>query len=306
MKRFFEIILAVILALGLTACQDIGEPKKPDADPTDYPVEIGSLVFDEAPAAVASLSPALTEIICDLGFKDRLVGRSSYCDYPEEVKSLPELGSSANPDIDAIIKLKPQLLLSQSPIAKKDIVRMESAGIRVLILKAPVDFPELCLCYGDIARLMGGKLSAEEKAQTAAQGLDSCIKELENNQDRSQSFICLLSYELACTPANSFGGRMLSLFGQNSAGDSLSVTEEKLLELNPDFIILAAPMNIELLPESVKELTAVKSGRVILLDDTPLERPTVRVQGTLEYLRQKVAALPKALPEETEAAEEAE
>ena len=50
-----------------------------------YPVTVGSFVFKEQPMYVGSLSPAITEIICELNYSDSLIGRSSYCDYPETV-----------------------------------------------------------------------------------------------------------------------------------------------------------------------------------------------------------------------------
>ena len=109
--------------LLLCSCTDIieNEDALPAAatmaEPQPYPVEEGNLIFNSSPVTVGSLSPAVTEMIYELGYGDRLICRSSYCDTPEAVLSLPETGSAANPDIDKIISYAPELLITQSPIA---------------------------------------------------------------------------------------------------------------------------------------------------------------------------------------------
>ena len=49
---------------------------------------------------VVSLLPAATEIVCALGLRDRLVGRSHACDFPEDVASLPAL---TQPRVDSLL-----------------------------------------------------------------------------------------------------------------------------------------------------------------------------------------------------------
>ena len=63
---------------------------------------------ESAPSGgVVSLSPALTELICHLGRGDRLVARSTACDWPESVKSLPTAGDFAEPELERILAMKP-------------------------------------------------------------------------------------------------------------------------------------------------------------------------------------------------------
>src|SRR5215204_3843547 len=60
---------------------------------------------------VISLAPNLTEIVFAVGAGDRLVGRTSYCDFPPEAKSVPEVGDTLHPSLERIISLKPQVVL---------------------------------------------------------------------------------------------------------------------------------------------------------------------------------------------------
>src|SRR5262249_59598855 len=60
---------------------------------------------------IVSLAPNLTEIVYAVGAGDRLVGRTSYCDYPPQVKTVAEIGDTLHPSVERIIALKPQVVL---------------------------------------------------------------------------------------------------------------------------------------------------------------------------------------------------
>lgn len=245
-----------------------------------YPVTAGSLIFNEQPASVGSLSPAITEMICQLGYGDKIIGRSDYCNYPENVESKVRLGSAANPDVEAIIAAKPQLLVSQSPIAKKDITKIENAGTRVWIISAPDSVEELYACYRDIASVFGGRLDSEDTAAEAMKPLANALFEAQNS---IESFVYIMSPDLAAASDSTFAGKFFSSFGKNAAGDreDISLTEEELLELDPQWIILPYSVSEESLPSG---LSAAENGRIITLDEKMLERierPTSRLDSVV-------------------------
>src|SRR6185295_5765206 len=60
---------------------------------------------------IVSLAPNLTEIVFAVGAGNKLVGRTSYCDYPPEAKAVAEVGDTLHPSLERIIALKPQLVL---------------------------------------------------------------------------------------------------------------------------------------------------------------------------------------------------
>lgn len=62
---------------------------------------------------VVSMSPTITEIVAALGKTKQLVGVSSYCSYPEQACKNTKVGTSLTPDIEKIISLKPDFILSQ-------------------------------------------------------------------------------------------------------------------------------------------------------------------------------------------------
>lgn len=252
-----------------------------------YPVTAGSLIFNEQPDSVGSLSPAITEIIFSLGYGDKIIGRSSYCDYPEEAESKVSLGSAANPDVEAIIAAKPRLLVSHSPIAKKDINKIENAGTRVWIISAPDSVEELYSCYRDIAAVFGGSLDCEEIASEAMKPLFNALFEA---QGSVESFVYIMSPDLAAASDSTFAGSFFSSFGTNAAGDNedISLTEEELTELDPQWLILPYNVSAEDMPGG---LSAVENGRIITLDEEMLERierPTSRLDSVVYDILEQI------------------
>ncbi|MDE7278256.1 MAG: helical backbone metal receptor [Oscillospiraceae bacterium] len=292
--RYLPLALAALLVCGLCGCTEIDEESPAPVMATvvsekPYPVGAGSLTFEEAPKTVGSLSPAITEIICELGFSDKLTGRSEYCIYPESVSDRTTLGSAANPDVDAIIESSPELLISLSPIAKKDITAIEAAGTRVWIISPPESVEDLYRCYEDIAAVFGGKLNSAAAAEDALEPLKKAVNDAKGS---IESFVYIMSPELAAASDSTFAGNFFSCFGKNFAGggEDISMTAEELLELEPQWLILPDSVSIYELPEETSGLSAVKSGRVIILDDEVLERierPTSRLDDAVyEILKQ--------------------
>jgi iron complex transport system substrate-binding protein len=65
------------------------------------------------PQRIVSTAPSITETLFALGVGDRVVGVSQFCSYPAEVQKLPKVGSYVKPDIEAIARLAPDLVILQ-------------------------------------------------------------------------------------------------------------------------------------------------------------------------------------------------
>lgn len=65
---------------------------------------------------IVSLSPAMTELICVLGAEKELVGRSSVCDYPATIRTVPVAGDFANPNLEKILALMPDIVVTNDLI----------------------------------------------------------------------------------------------------------------------------------------------------------------------------------------------
>ena len=92
-----------------------------------------SVTLAQSPQRIVSLLPSLTESVCALGECQRLVGVDRYSNYPASVKSLPTVGGGLDPNIEAIVALKPDVvvLATSSRVSQ----RLESLGVKVVALE---------------------------------------------------------------------------------------------------------------------------------------------------------------------------
>ena len=92
-----------------------------------------SVAFAHSPQRIVSLLPSLTESVCELGQCQRLVGVDRYSNYPASVKSLPVVGGGLDPNIEAVVALRPDVVLLA--VSSRASQRLESLGIKVVALE---------------------------------------------------------------------------------------------------------------------------------------------------------------------------
>lgn len=91
--------------------------------------------IDAVPQRVVSLVPSLTESLFDLDLGQHLVGVTAYCVRPVMgVQLLPRVGGTKNPDLDAIVRLEPDLvLMNDEENRREDAEKLQAAGIPVWV-----------------------------------------------------------------------------------------------------------------------------------------------------------------------------
>ena len=83
----------------------------------------------EPPRRIVSLAPSLTELACALGLEKNLVGVTTFCDRPASVKGKPTVGGPANPSLEAVLNLKPDVVLvDEEGIGSKLAKRLQKLG----------------------------------------------------------------------------------------------------------------------------------------------------------------------------------
>ncbi|MCW5645456.1 MAG: ABC transporter substrate-binding protein [Rhodoferax sp.] len=124
--------------------------------------------LDGVPARIVSVYPSLTEMVCQLGHCERLVGVDRYSNFPPSVRALPRVGGGLDPSVEAIVALRPDLVLlaTSSPVA----ARLESLGLVVLALEPKQ--------YADVRRvleIMGQVLDARAQARRLWADIDAGV-----------------------------------------------------------------------------------------------------------------------------------
>ena len=109
-----------------------------------------TVVFDKTPQRIVSLLPSLTETVCELGQCQRLVGVDRYSNYPSSVQRLPKVGGGLDPNIEAVVALRPDVVLMAKSSRAGD--RLQALGIKVVALepKTHADVQRVMLKLGQV------------------------------------------------------------------------------------------------------------------------------------------------------------
>ena len=92
-----------------------------------------TVTLARAPQRIVSLLPSLTETVCELGGCARLVGVDRYSDFPASVRALPQVGGGLDPSVEAIVALRPDLVLAATSARVN--ARLEALGLKVVALE---------------------------------------------------------------------------------------------------------------------------------------------------------------------------
>lgn len=140
-------VIAVTLVGACTGSSDGNGETTPPEQTSIFPFEVTDQAdrlvrIEKYPEKIVSLSPTNTEIVYVLGLEDRLVGVTTYCDYPEAAKDKPKIGGYNTVDIEKVIDIQPDLILAAN-IHKQEVVpQLEALGFTVLTV-APKSLDEV-------------------------------------------------------------------------------------------------------------------------------------------------------------------
>src|SRR4030066_2003845 len=131
-------------------------------------------VHAEPPGRIISLAPNLTEILFAMGLGDKIVGVTNFCDYPEDSKKKPKVGGMYNPSLEAVISLRPDLVVMTTDGNLKEFEeRIRSLSKKTYVFKAR-RLSELPQGIRD----MGSALGMKDKAEALAKEIEDSINRL--------------------------------------------------------------------------------------------------------------------------------
>ncbi len=280
------IVLIVIAAMPLTArgsSESVGNAESADAIVvTDH---FGREVLLEKPAqTIISLSPGITETIFALGYGDRLIGRTSFCDYPPEALQVTPVGSLTEPDIEAIVALSPDIVIASTHFPEDVMNRLIAAGQKVAVLMGQESFQGV---YDGVIRpasiLVGdpdaGELLISLMQDTVTRALDTVAGFSEN-----PSVYYVVGFGEGgdwTAGGDTFISEMIEMAGgKNIASDvnGWSFSIEAIVDRDPD-LILVPGWAIDVFPVTpiYSDLRAVKNGSVVGIDENSIVRQGPRL-----------------------------
>ncbi|MBO5822356.1 MAG: ABC transporter substrate-binding protein [Lentisphaeria bacterium] len=252
-----------------------------------------SAALSAAPVKLVSLSPAVSDAIVLIGGKAALAGRSSACNAPE-ISAVPIAGVMGRPEVERVIKLQPDFVVSDTMYPGNHWQVLERAKIKVIFLPGEKisDFPANL-------RYLGKLLKLEKSAQTAAENFEQQIAALKKNPPARQVQALIIfgvSPAISCSK-KSFITEALTLAGvQNICADGkrayFAVSSEYILRHNPELIISAgvpeAAVKSFFARAEFRHLKAVKQRRIISIDPDRFCRAGKNLPQAINALRQQI------------------
>jgi iron complex transport system substrate-binding protein len=186
------------------------------------------------PQRIVSLLPSLAESVCALGACARIVGVDRYTTWPSELARLPRLGGNLEPNIEAVLALRPDVVLIS--VASRAIQRLEALGLKVIALE-PRTHAEVHGVLRTLATMLALPQGAEPIWARIEQGLDQAARAMPA-QARGQRVYFEASRGPFAAGENSFIGETLARLGLvNIVPAALG----PFPRLNPEFVVRADP-----------------------------------------------------------------
>lgn len=238
---------------------------------------------------VVSLAPSLTEIVVELGAADLLVGVLDAGERPAELREVPSVGRYGQLDMEQLLSLKPDLLLlwpgSVGPAQREQLQRL---NIPTYVAE-PHNLDQLTTQIEAIAQQLG----RPERGAAVASGLRQRLDSLRQRYGRDEPL--RVFYQVWDRPLYTVGGGQiisaaLHVCGARNVFAELTlpapqISIEAVLQRDPQVILASDQAQLDAW-KRWPQVAAVKQGRLLLVADKGLERPSGQmIEATAKLCR---------------------
>jgi len=192
-----------------------------------------TVVFDKTPQRIVSLLPSLTETVCELGQCQRLVGVDRYSNYPPSVQRLPQVGGGLDPNIEAVVALRPDVVLMAKSSRAGD--RLQALGIKVVALepKTHTDVQRVMLKLGQVLDVA----DAQRIWRAIDAGVSAAAQSLPPHVRNTRVYFEVNQGPYAAGESSFIGETLTRLGVKNIVPKALG----PFPKLNPEYIVRANP-----------------------------------------------------------------
>lgn len=245
---------------------------------------------------IVSLAPSNTELLFALGLGDQVVGVTAFCDYPPEARMLPRVGGWTTANLDRVRRLAPDLVVTSTFLQGESEARFAEDPFAVLHLdpRRIADIPATLLNLGE----------ATDTAPRAAQLARWFVEELERLAARvrgaGQPRVYAEEWPKPPMVSGNWVPDLVTLaggaYGLRRAGEpSEAIQPDAVLAYDPEVIVLnycgfgnRADVDAIRARPGWNEISAVRANRVHVVDDSLLNRPSLRLLDGLRALQAAV------------------
>jgi iron complex transport system substrate-binding protein len=239
----------------------------------------------------------LTETLYALGAGDRLVGVTSYCDYPADALTKAKIGDMLNPNLERITAMHPDLvLITKEGNRRETLTALEHLNIPTFAVETE-RLDDISRMFRDVGRAVGEAAAGVSVANAFDQRVARVQRMIAGQKVRRVLMVIWLQ-PMVTVGRGTFLNDLLERAGARSIADVDSqpwpkLSVEEIVRSDPEYIVVTrspgfSPGRDELLKlPGWKELTAVKQDHIVSLPDT-VQRPGPRIADMLEVLARAI------------------
>ncbi len=246
------------------------------------------------PQRVITLAPGLTEMVFSLHAEDKLVGTTSYSNYPEAAQKIPRVGSYVQLDLERIVASKPDLCIAiKDGNPRRAVDAIKALGIPVFAIN-PRSIEQIMDAFVLLGDILGASKRAEELVSDMKHRLILVKETVASNQARPRVFFQIADIPIVSAGKDSYIDSLITLAGgSNIAGSKTEYPRyswENIMLLQPEIVLIssmAGGKSPELLKASWQrwpEIPAVKNNRIYVVNADLFNRPSARLITGLEIL----------------------
>ncbi len=257
------------------------------------------VTLDAAPKRIVSLGPNITEILFAIGLDKEIVGVTLFSDYPEGVKGKTVVGSYVNVNLELLISLAPDLVISTSDgNPKGSVERLSSMGIPVFVVAPPRGIGDINSAIRSIGRIAG----REGEAGRLVDEMEACVREVVARLEGATARPVF--YQLGDNPLMTVGGgtfidSLITMAGGRNIAGGVSLpyprfSMEGVLSNAPEVIVISSMAEREVSRAVLKkwgqwqEIPAVRSGEIHFINPDLIHRAGPRIVDGFEELARMI------------------
>jgi iron complex transport system substrate-binding protein len=256
-----------------------------------------SIQFAKAPTRVVSLAPSITEMLFALGLDREIIAVTQFCDYPPQALLKQKVGY-ANPSIEAIVALDPDLIVAPQEFLRADLLgKVEQLQIPLVVLSAN-SVTDITTHLSKLGAIFGRAAQADVAMTHLQQRIDS-IRRITAGRPGVRVLYVLNSHPLITVGPGSFIHELIGLAGGvNIAGHTATpyprLNMEVVLREDPDVLVFpvgkveSVPLSEQYVWQQWPALSAVKHGQFRHVPSDLLNRPGPRIGDGLEALARAI------------------
>lgn len=287
-----KVLIPLLVLITLLVISSLGVAQ-------EYPLTVvddleQEILMKEKPDKIISISPNMTEVLFAIGAGEKVIGVTTFANYPEEATKIDKIGTITEPNIEKIISMEPDLVIASSVNKKETVERLRELGVNVAGFNAN-SVNKAIEIIKKISRLTG----YQENGESITADMYIKISEIRNlvdeklkSNERPKVFYEIWSDPLFTAGGNNFIDDLIHMaggfnIGRLADGPWPQYNLEKLLIEDPD-VYISTPHSAEMKvsKEQIKKrerfqsISAIKNDRVYIIHQDILNRPSPRlVQG---------------------------